>query len=102
MGKTAEHMTQQHARNMRNFIDGLFKQNETQTYFVAIKKTYYVIDTDDWSVFLYAEHKESSFLIELASLGHALESICNNLRSRISTYDAGTTEYDARTAVEIY
>ena len=95
-------MTHQKALEMRKFFDGLFNENEIQTYFVAIKKTYYVIDTDDWSVFLYAQHKESSFLIELAALAHALESICNNLRSRISTYDAGTTENDYRTAVEIY
>lgn len=95
-------MTHQQALNMRKFLDGLFNENETITYFVAIKKTYFVIDTDDWSVFLYAEHKESSFLIELAALAHALESICNNLRSRISRYDAGTTESDERIAVEIY
>lgn len=102
MGKTAENMTHKQALSMRNFLDGLFSEHKTQFYFVAIKKTYYVIDTDDWSVFLYAEHKESSFLIELAALAHALESISNNLHSRIKTYDAGTTERDERVAVEIY
>lgn len=102
MGKTAEIMTHKQALDMRNFLDGLLSQNKLQTYFVAIKKTYFVIDTDDWSVFLYAEHKESSFLIELAALAHALTSICNSIHTRISKYDAGTTERDERTAVEIY
>ena len=95
-------MTHQKALEMRKFFDGLFSEHKTQVYFVAIKKTYYVIDTDDWSVFLYAEHRESSFLIELAALAHALESVSINLRSRIKTYDAGTTEPDVRIAVEIY
>lgn len=102
MGKTAENMTHKQALSMRNFFDGLFSENELRTYSVAIKKTYFVIDTDDWSVFLYAENKDSSFLIELAALAYALESICNNLLSRISKYDAGTTEPDVRIAVEIY
>lgn len=102
MGKTAENMTHKQALSMRNFFDGLFSENELRTYFVAIKKTYYVIDTDDWSVFLYAEHKESSFLIELSALAHAMDSICCNLHTRISKYDAGTTERDERVAVEIY
>lgn len=95
-------MTHQKALDMRKFFDGLFNENEIQTYFVAIKKTYSLIPTDDWSVFLYAKHKESSFLIELAALAHALDSIIVNLHTRISTYDAGTTERDERIAVEFY
>lgn len=101
MGKTAENMTHKKALEMRKFFDGLFSEHDPQVYFVAIKKTYYVIDTDDWSVFLYAEHKESSFLIELSALAHAMDSICCNLHTRISKYDAGTTEPDERIAVEI-
>lgn len=95
-------MTHKQALSMRNFLDGQFSENETRTYFVAIKKTYIAISTDEWSVFLYAQHRESSFLIELAALAHAMESICNNLHTRISMYDAGTTEPDERIAVEIY
>lgn len=95
-------MTHQKALEMRKFFDGLFNENEIQTYFVAIKKTYSLIPTDDWSVFLYAKHKESTFLIELATLAHAMDSICVNLHTRISKYDAGTTEPDERIAVEIY
>lgn len=102
MGKTAEHMTHQKALDMRNFFDRLFTEKKTQVYFVAIRKTYFVLPIDDWSVFLFAEHKTSSFLIELTALAHALESISDSLHTRISTYDAGTTERDERIAVEIY
>lgn len=102
MGKTAENMTHKKALEMRKFLDGLFSNKSLQVYFVAIKKTYYVLPTDDWSVFLYGQHKKSSFLVELATLAHAIETISDELHTRISTYDAGTTEPDERVAVEIY
>lgn len=86
---------------MRKFLDGLFSEKENQVYFVAIKKTYLVLPTDDWSVFLFAETKESAFLTDLAVFAHALEAISDDLHARISTYDAGTTEPDERIAVEI-
>lgn len=102
MGKTAENMTHQKALEMRNFLDGLFSKKGLQVYFVAIKKTYEVLPTNDWSVFLYGPNKHSSFLVELATLAHAIETISDELYTRISEYDAGTTEPDKRVAVEIY
>lgn len=95
-------MTHQKALNMRKFFDGLFNQNSIKTYFVTIEKTYPNINSNDWSVFFYAKHKESSFLIELSALANALDSLCSNLHTRISMYDAGTTEPEQRIAVEIY
>lgn len=99
MGKTADIMTRNDALKIRSFLTWLFNMDEEPYLHAAIAKTYSLIDLDDWSVFIYGNHLESSFLIEAATLCNALDNIVSSFRTSIGQYDAGTTEPDIRCAV---
>ena len=94
-------MTHKLALQLRNTLHTLFTMNEIQCYFVAIRKQYPHLDTDDWEVCLYGSTEHSLFLINMATLANALADIVVSLHAGVSTYDAGTTETDERVCITI-
>jgi len=95
-------MTHKLALQLRNTLHTLFTMNETECYFVAIRKKYPHLDIDDWEVCLYGATEHSLFLLPLATLAHVLEDIVVPLHASVGTYDAGTTEEDERVCVTIH
>ena len=91
-------MTRDDALKIRGFLTWLFNKNEKPHLHAAIAKTYSLIDSDDWTVFIYGDYLESSFLIEAAALCNALDNIVSSYQTSIGHYDAGTTEPDVRCA----
>ena len=95
-------MTQKLALQLRNTLHTLFTMNETQCYYVAIRKQYPHLDTDDWELCLYGSTEHSLFLINLATLANALAEIVVSLHASVGTSDAGTTEPDERVCITIH
>ena len=91
-------MTRNDALKIRDFLTWLFNKEKEPYLHAAIAKTYKHIDTDDWSVYIYGDHEETSFLVEGALLINALVLNCTSFRASIGHYDAGTTEPDIRCA----
>lgn len=91
-------MTRDDALRIRGFLTWLFNKDEKPYLHAAIAKTYSLIDSDDWSVFIYGDYLESSFLVDGAILINALVLNCTSFRASIGHYDAGTTEPDIRCA----
>ena len=95
-------MTHDLALRMRNLFQKLFDQNETDCYYCAIRRTYETFDDGDYTLCLYGNTEYSIFLIELASLAQALDSICNKLHAGVGTYNKGTTEEDIVTCITLH
>ena len=91
-------MTRYDALKIRGFLTWLFNKEEEPYLHAAIAKTNPHIDTDDWSVYIYGDHEESTFLVDGALLINALVLNCTSFRASIGHYDAGTTEPDIRCA----
>lgn len=91
-------MIQKDALKVRGFLSWLFDKDPQPYLHVAIKKTHSSLDVDDWTVYIYGNHKESSFIIEAATLCKALEDMRVDFQASIGHYDAGTTEPDIRCA----
>lgn len=91
-------MTRNDALKIRSFLAWLFEKDETKYLKVAIAKTYKWSDDDDWTVFIYGNHEESSFTVDGAVFFKAMECFVNSFNSKIGHYDAGTTEPDIRCA----
>lgn len=98
MGETADIMTRKDALKIRSFLAWLLEKDENQYHYVAIAKTHKWVDDDDWSVFIYGNHEETSFTVDGALLFKALENIVISFSSKIGHYDAGTTKPDIRCA----
>lgn len=95
-------MTQDLALKMRNLLQTIFDKNETDCYHCAIRKTYSQLDDDDYTLCLYGNIDHSLFLVELATLAHALETLCTPLHAGVSEYDRGTTESDMVTCITLH
>lgn len=91
-------MTRYDALKIRGFLTWLFNKTEEPYLHAAIAKTNDQLDEDDWSVYIYANYKESSILIDAALLANAIVLNCTRYRAFIGHYDAGTTEPDVRCA----
>ena len=91
-------MTRYDALKIRGFLNWLFNKEEESYLHAEIAKTYPHIDADDWTVYIYANQKESSFLVDAALLCNALVVNCCSYRAAIGHYDAGTIEPDVRCA----
>ena len=87
---------------MRNLLQTLFDQNETDCYHCAIRRTYETIDDGDYTLCLYGNVNYSIFLINLATLVQGLESVCNKLHAGLGTYDKGTTEEEIVTCITLH
>lgn len=87
---------------MREVLATLLNLDKNIAYHVAIGKTYSELDIDDWTVYLYGDYKYSSFLLELASLAKAISDIVIDIQAGVSSYDAGTTSPDVRTAITLH
>ena len=86
---------------MRNLLQTLFDQNETECYHCAIRRTYETIDDGDYTLCLYGNTELSIFLVELGSLAGALASICIKLHAGLGTYNKGTTEENIVTCITL-
>ena len=95
-------MTQQQALKYRNVLAWLFNQSEPITLHVAIEKTFSTLDVDEWTVYVYANHKNSCFLLDAARLLSVISDISNGYTASTGQYDAGTTEPDIRTAITLH
>lgn len=95
-------MTHSYALRMRNALATLLNLDENDYYHVAIRQTYPVLDTDDWTVYLYGNRQYTMFLLELATLAKALSDINDNIQAGAGSYDAGTTSPDVRTAITLH
>ena len=91
-------MKRNDALKIRDFLTWLFNKEEEPYLHAAIAKTDKHIDTDDWSVYIYGDHEETSFLVEGAILINALAINCTSFSASNGHYDAGTTEPDIRCA----
>lgn len=95
-------MTHTEALKYRDVLDWLFNQSEPITLHVAIRKTYPSLDQDDWTVYVFANHKNSLFLLDAARLLSIIADICTSYHASTGEYDAGTTEPDIRTAITLH
>ena len=94
-------MTRNDALKIRNFLSWIFDKEEKQYLHAAIAKSYPSLDVDEWTIYVYGDHQESSFVVEAATLFKALDCICSSFQSSIGHYDAGTTEPDIRCAATL-
>lgn len=90
------------ALKYRNVLHWLFNQSEPITLHVAIGKTYPALDCDEWTVYVFADHKNSTFLLDAARLLSIIADICTSCHASTGEYDAGTTETDIRTAITLH
>lgn len=94
-------MKHKDALKVRGFLSWLFDKEPQPYLHVAIKKTHYSLDEDDWTVYIYGDNKESSFVVGAATLCKALEDMRVDFIASIRHYDAGTTEPDIRCAATL-
>lgn len=87
---------------MRNLLQTLFDENETDAYYCAIRKTYPSLDDEDYTLCLYGNIKHSLFLVNLAALANAMECICTKMHAGVSEYDRGTTESNIVTCITLH
>ena len=95
-------MTHTEALKYRDVLDWLFNQSEPITLHVAIGKTYPALDCDEWTVYVFADHKNSTFLLDAARLLSIIAYINNSFQASTGEYDAGTTETDIRIAITLH
>lgn len=95
-------MTQSKALTLRSALATLLILDENDFYHVAIHQTYPNLEIDDWTVYLYGDHKYSGFLLELATFAKALSDIVIDIHAGVGSYDAGTTTPDVRTAITLH
>ena len=95
-------MTHTEALKYRDVLDWLFNQSEPITLHVAIGKTYPALDFDEWTVYVFADHKNSTFLLDAARLLSTIADINNRCHASTGEYDAGTTSPDVRTAITLF
>lgn len=95
-------MTHTEALKYRDVLDWLFNQSEPITLHVAIGKTYPALDCDEWTVYVFADHKNSTFLLDAARLLSIIADINNSYHASTGEYDAGTTSPDVRTAITLH
>lgn len=95
-------MTHTAALKYRDVLDWLFNQSEPITLHVAIGKTYPALDCDEWTVYVFADHKNSTFLLDAARLLSIIADINHSYHASTGEYDAGTTETDIRTAITLH
>lgn len=95
-------MKHSEALKYRNVLHWLFNQSEPITLHVAIGKTYPALDCDDWMVYVFADHKNSVFLLDAARLLSIIADISTSYHASTGEYDAGTTESDIRTAITLH
>ena len=95
-------MTHTEALKYRDVLDWLFNQSEPITLHVAIGKTYPSLDCDEWTVYVFSDHKNSTFLLDAARLLSIIADINNSYIASTGEYDAGTTETDIRTAITLH
>ena len=95
-------MTHTEALKYRDVLDWLLNQSEPITLHVAIGKTYPALDCDEWTVYVFADHKNSTFLLDAARLLSIIADINNSYHASTGEYDAGTTSPDVRTAITLH
>lgn len=95
-------MTHSKALTLRNALATLLILDENDFYHVAIHQTYPNLEIDDWTVYLYGDHKYSGFLLELATFAKALSDIVIDIHAGVGSYDAGTTTPDVRIAITLH
>lgn len=102
MGQTAKIMTHIKATKVKTSLSLLLDLYESPYYYICIGKTTPIEDIDDWKVYLYSNHKYSSFLSELAALANSIQQINPQYRAGVDKIVVNPLTKETRLAVTLH